>query len=40
MYTDGFSNFIEVGPGSILTKLNKNINSDIICTNFNKLYYE
>jgi len=40
MYIDGFSNFIEVGPGSILTKLNKNINSDIICTNFNKLYYE
>ena len=30
-------NIIEVGPGTVLTKLNKNINSDIICTNFNKL---
>lgn len=37
MYSDGLSNFIEVGPGSVLSKLNKNINSDIICTNFNKL---
>jgi len=37
MYNDGNPNFIEVGPGSVLTKLNKNINSDIICTNFNKL---
>tara|TARA_B100000579_G_scaffold290081_1_gene240845 strand:+ start:362 stop:1258 length:897 start_codon:yes stop_codon:yes gene_type:complete len=37
MYTDNINNFIEVGPGSTLTKLNKNINSDIICTNFNKL---
>tara|TARA_B100001996_G_scaffold263814_1_gene205789 strand:+ start:30 stop:929 length:900 start_codon:yes stop_codon:yes gene_type:complete len=37
MYSDSINNFIEVGPGSTLTKLNKNINSDIICTNFNKL---
>ncbi len=37
MYKDNINNFIEVGPGSTLTKLNKNINSDIICTNFNKL---
>ena len=37
MYTDNINNFIEVGPGSTLTKLNKNINSDIICSNFNKL---
>ena len=37
MYNDTNSSFIEVGPGSVLTKLNKNINSDIICTNFNKL---
>ena len=37
MHGDNNSNFIEVGPGSVLTKLNKNINSDIICTNFNKL---
>ena len=36
MYSDGLSSFIEVGPGSVLSKLNKNINSDIICTNFNQ----
>jgi len=37
MYNDKNCTFIEVGPGTVLTKLNKNINSDIICTNFNKL---
>lgn len=38
MNNDGYIDFIEVGPGNVLTNLNKNINSNIICTNFNKLY--
>jgi len=37
MGKDGSNQFIEVGPGSTLSKLNKNINSNILCTNCNKL---
>ncbi len=37
MIKDGITNFIELGPGKVLTGLNRRINKEIITTNFDKI---
>lgn len=37
MIDDGYTHFIEVGPGNVLTNLVKKINNDVFVTNFSKV---